>query len=93
MKNDYQSAKVASIVTKDGLARLDAVKRKQQISRVSHDKKDWVNVSYENKDLAKIVGCKWCPVEKRWYATSVMSSKAVELWISEQVEKKRRRSR
>lgn len=87
MKNEYQSAKVASIVTREGLARLEAVKRREQLGLVNHDKRDWVNVSYEQKELAKRVGCKWCPVEKKWYASSYMSSKAVEAWLAEQADK------
>lgn len=91
MRNEYQSAKVASIVTKEGLSRIEAIKRREQLVRVNHDKRDWVNVSYEHKDLAKRVGCRWCPVEKKWYASSYMSSRAVEAWLAEQVEKKVKR--
>lgn len=91
MRNEYQTAKVVSIVTKEGLARIDAVKRREQLGRVNHDKRDWVNVSYEQKELAKGVGCKWSPVEKRWYASPYMSSKAVEVWLAEQADKKIKR--
>lgn len=91
MSNNYQGAKVVSIVTRESLARIESVKRKQQLGKVNHDKKDWVNVSYENRDYAKRVGCRWCPIEKKWYASAGMSSKAVEFWINEQTGKKNRK--
>lgn len=84
----YQEAKVISIVNKEILARIDARKRKEEIATVDHDKRDWVNVSYEQKEEAKRLGCRWCPIEKRWYASSYVSSKQVELLLRESREKK-----
>lgn len=84
----YQEAKVISIVNKEILARIDARKRKEEISTVDHDKRDWVDVSYEQKEEAKRLGCRWCPIEKRWYASSYVSSKQVELLLRESREKK-----
>ena len=87
----YQDAKVISIVNKEILARIEATKRKQELSTVSHDKRDWVNVPYEQKEEAKRYGCRWCPIEKRWYASSYMSSKLVELNLEESRTKKLKR--
>lgn len=84
----YTESKVVSIVNKEILARMDARKRMEDISSVSQDKRDWVNVSYEQKEEAKRLGCRWCPIEKRWYASSYISSKQVELLLRESCEKK-----
>lgn len=76
-----KKSNVISIVTPvilDRMSKIKAAKKKE---------KDWVNVSYEQKELAKRVGCKWCPVEKKWYASSYMSSMAVENWLAEQADK------
>lgn len=89
----YQEAKVISIVNKEILARIEARKRKEQISTVSHDKRDWVDVSYEQKEEAKKLGCRWCPIEKRWYASSYVSSKQVELLLRENREKKSKKKK
>jgi hypothetical protein len=85
---NYQDAKVISIVNKEILARIESVKRKQELSTVKHDKRDWVHVPYEQKDEAKRYGCRWCPIEKRWYASSYMNSKLVELNLEESRTKK-----
>lgn len=88
MKNN-----VSSIVTKEGLARIEANKKKERYAIVGPNNRDWVNVTYENKDLAKGLGCKWCPNEKRWYATGYMSAVAVESWIAEYENKKAKRAK
>ncbi len=87
----YQEAKVISIVNKEVLARIDARKRKEELSSVNHDKRDWVEVSYAQKEEAKQLGCRWCPIEKRWYASSYVSSKQVEILLRESAEKKLKR--
>lgn len=84
----YQEDKVVSIVNKEILARIEARKRREQLSSVNHDKRDWVDVSYAQKEEAKRLGCRWCPVEKRWYASAYVSSKQVELLLRESREKK-----
>lgn len=87
----YQEDKVISIVNKEILARIEARKRKEQLSSVNHDKRDWVDVSYEQKEEAKKLGCRWCPIEKKWYASSYVSSKQVEVLLREFREKKLKR--
>lgn len=87
----YQEDKVISIVNKEILARIEARKRKEQLSSVNHDKRDWVDVSYEQKEEAKRLGCRWCPIEKKWYASSYVSSKQVEVLLREFREKKLKR--
>jgi hypothetical protein len=89
----YQEAKVVSIVNKEILARIDARKRKEQINSIGKGhrepaRRDWVNVSYEQKDEAKRLGCRWCPIEKRWYASLYVNSKQVEILLMESREKK-----
>lgn len=80
---------VISIVTPLILDRVAKMKAAQKAAKPTG--RDWVNVTYEQKELAKRVGCRWCPEEKRWYASAYMSSKAVELWIKEQEDKEMRK--
>jgi len=79
----YQEAKVISIVNRENLARIEAKTRLEQLDRVSHDKRDWVDVPYEQKELAKQVGCRWDSTNKRWFASSYMPSRDVEKWLYE----------
>ena len=76
---------VISIVTPVILERVAKMKIAQKA--VSKGK-DWVNVSYEQKDEAKRLGCRWCPIEKRWYASLYVNSKQVEILLMESREKK-----
>lgn len=80
---NYQNDKVVSIVTREIKERIAARKRNEQLASINHDKRDWVNVSYEQKEDAKLMGCRWCPLEKRWYASPNMSSVFVERWLEE----------
>lgn len=80
---------VISIVTPVILARVEKMKIAQKAAK--NTGRDWVDVSYEQKEEAKRLGCRWCPIEKRWYASSYVSSKQVELLLKESREKKLKR--
>lgn len=81
-----KKSNVISIVTPVILARV--AKMKASIKAAKPVGRDWVNVSYEQKEEAKRLGCRWCPIEKKWYASSYVSSKKVELLLRESMEKK-----
>jgi hypothetical protein len=75
---------VVSIVNNEILARIAANERNEAIIGF----RDWVNVPYSQKEEAKELGCRWCPAEKRWYASKYVSSKQVELILRESNKKK-----
>ncbi len=83
-----KKSNVISIVTPVILERVAKMKIAQKAIPKG---KDWVEVSYAQKEEAKQLGCRWCPIEKKWYASSWVSSKQVEILLKESAEKKLKR--
>lgn len=78
-----KKSNVISMVTPEILARIA-----KKDTWVMPKGRDWVDVSYEQKEEAKRLGCRWCPDNKRWYASKFVNSKQVELLLRESREKK-----
>ena len=91
----YQESKVISIVNKDIEARFAAIKRREEVAKAGGyrepARRDWANIAYEDKEEAKRYGCRWCPIEKKWYASNFMSAKLVEEQIERNKQKKLKR--
>lgn len=49
---------------------------KQAVGK-SHEPKIYLNVAYENKDLAKQLGCRWDKSKKKWY--TVTNNKKIDV--------------
>ena len=45
----------------------------------NNNNKIYINVSYDDKDEAKELGCKWDPNKKSWYYTENNSSKNINI--------------
>ncbi|GAB0154707.1 DUF5710 domain-containing protein [Marinobacterium sp. BA1] len=43
--------------------------------------KTYLNVPYSQKALAKELGCRWCPEEKKWFYTSDCTMHEIASWI------------
>lgn len=87
-----KKSNVISIVTPVILERVAKAKAaKWKKPRLSYGR-CYVEVSYAQKDEAKMMGCKWDAVARRWYASSYDEAELVERLLRESRETQNKKS-